>query len=176
MVGRHQMLLRDHHTTEGRHVCQLIFTGICQTSKFNFNWLGRKSLSPFYHQFIPIGSRNGWCPCKVPRPSAHRSKSQSSNRIGSSLQRSGKTEFKWGCLQPLDSGSSCSQWKWGSDVGYSLWATLEWGKCFISSQIRLMFWFIYVHWRIRGGARDVRPHSRSNFFHFHAVFGEKLAE
>ena len=27
-----------------------------------------------------------------------------------------------------------------------------------------------------GGARDVRPHSRSNFFHFHAVFGEKLAE
>ena len=22
-------------------------------------------------------------------------------------------------------GSSCSQWKWGSDVGYSLWATLE---------------------------------------------------
>ena len=30
------------------------------------------------------------------------------------------------------------------------------------------------HWWIQGGVRGTRP--RSNFFHFHAVFGENLAK
>ena len=33
-----------------------------------------------------------------------------------------------------------------------------------------------MHWQIQGGARNTRPLSRANFFHFRAVFGKNLTK
>ena len=55
---------------------------------------------------------------------------------------------------------------------------LHWSEVSVSYHLKYVWCFhsfMYIGGS-GGGARDVRPHSRSNLFHFHAVFGEKLAE